>query len=187
MARLFVAVTPPAEVVDALGAAVARARPAAPALRWVDLARSHLTLAFLGSVDDAVRAALAERLGHVAARHPPVDVRLAGPGRFGDRVVWAGVAGDLAPLAAGVRRAAQRAGVAGVDLKPLRPHLTLAHARTAGGTEQRGLPVDLRPVVAALGGLPPLAWTVTGFDLMSSVLGPRPVYAVEASWRLTGE
>ncbi|ADP85055.1 RNA 2',3'-cyclic phosphodiesterase [Pseudofrankia inefficax] len=180
MARLFVAATPPAEVIEAIGVAVALARPTAPALRWVDLARSHLTLAFLGSVEDALRAELTERLGRVARRHPPVDAVLAGVGRFGDRVLWAGVDGDLAPLAAGIRRAAQRSGVADLDPRPLRAHLTLAYARPS--TE----PVDLRAVMAALGELPPLAWTVDRFDLVSSVLGPQPVYAVESSWSLTG-
>jgi len=198
MARLFVAVTPPAEVVAALAEAVARARPTAPELRWVDLGGSHLTLAFLGSVDDGLRAALAERLGRVARRHPPVDVRLAGAGRFDDRVLWAGIAGELAPLAAGIRRAAEKAGVADVDARPLRAHLTLAYARDTrrrrrpeerrsrngqSGAERAG---GLGPVVEALGELPALGWTVDRFDLMSSVLGPRPVYAVESTWRLGG-
>ncbi|WP_045876988.1 RNA 2',3'-cyclic phosphodiesterase [Pseudofrankia sp. DC12] len=207
MARLFVAATPPAEVIAALGAAVARARPTAPALRWVDLARSHLTLVFLGSVDDALRAALAERLGRVARRHPPVEVALAGAGRFGDRVLWAGVDGELAPLAAGICRAARRAGVADLDPRPLRAHLTLAYARagrrvdqagsaraaagsraagTSGGPGASAEPMDLRPVVAALGGLPALAWTVDRFELMSSVLGPQPAYTVESTWPLAG-
>jgi len=198
MARLFVAVTPPAEVVAVLAEAVARARPTAPELRWVDLGGSHLTLAFLGSVDDGLRAGLAERLGRVARRHPPVDVRLAGAGRFDDRVLWAGVAGELAPLAAGIRRAAEKAGVADVDARPLRAHLTLAYARDPrrrrrpeerrsrdfqSGAERAG---GLGPVVEALGELPALGWTVDRFDLMSSVLGPRPVYAVESTWPLGG-
>jgi 2'-5' RNA ligase len=55
-----------------------------------------------------------------------------------------------------------------------------------GGSGASTEPVDLRPVVAALGELPPIAWTVDRIDLMSSVLGPRPVYTVESTWLLTG-
>ncbi|ONH24777.1 2'-5' RNA ligase [Pseudofrankia asymbiotica] len=193
------AATPPAEVIDALVAAVGRARPVAPALRWVDVERIHLTLAFLGTVDDGLREGLSDRLGRVARRHPPVDVRLAGVGRFGDRVLWAGVAGELAPLAAGARRAAAKAGVAGLDDRPLRAHLTLArarddrrsrrqdgpgHAGSGRGREVSG--TDLRPVLAALGELPALAWTVDRFDLMRSVLGRHPYYTVESTWPLEG-
>jgi 2'-5' RNA ligase len=207
MARLFVAVTPPADVVEPLVAAVARGRAVAPGLRWVDPERIHLTLVFLGSVDDETRADLVERLARVARRHPPVAAALAAPGRFGDRVLWAGVAGELAPLAAGVRRAASRAGIEGLDTRPLRAHLTLARARDdhgaggragATGHGERALghqpagaraareTAGLRPALAALGQLPEVAWTVDRIDLMSSVLGPRPRYTVEASWPLAG-
>ncbi|MBL7495383.1 RNA 2',3'-cyclic phosphodiesterase [Frankia sp. CNm7] len=194
MARLFVAVTPPAEVTRLLAKAVDRVRPSAPWLRWVDEERIHLTLVFLGPVDDALRPELAERLGRVARRHPPVGAQLAGAGSFGNRVLWAGVAGELAPLASGVRRAAGRSGIVDLDPRPLRAHLTLARARddrragrhaAAGADGTRG-PADLRPLVAALGELPTVAWTVDRFELMSSVLGPRPRYLVESSWPLTG-
>jgi 2'-5' RNA ligase len=200
MTRLFVAVTPPADVVEPLVAAVARGRAVVPGLRWVDPERIHLTLAFLGPVDDETRVDLAERLARVARRHPPVAAALAAPGRFGDRVLWAGVAGELGPLAAGVRRAASRAGIEGLDTRPLRAHLTLARARDdrgAGGTGQgERAPghqlaevretAGLRPALAAVGQLPEVAWTVDRIDLMSSVLGPRPRYTVEASWPLAG-
>jgi 2'-5' RNA ligase len=190
MARLFVAVTPPAAVTEPLVAAMAGARVSAPALRWVDTDRIHLTLAFLGSVDDELRVDLAERLGRVARRHSPVAVRLAGAGHFGHRVLWAGVAGELAPLARGVRRAATRAGIEGLDPRPLRAHLTLARAREdrwrGDFADRAGAPPDLRPVLAALGELPDVAWTVDRFDLMSSVLGPRPRYRVEKTWVLGG-
>ncbi|WP_035926449.1 MULTISPECIES: RNA 2',3'-cyclic phosphodiesterase [Pseudofrankia] len=192
------AVTPPVEVIEALVAAVGRARPVAPALRWVDRERIHLTLAFLGPVDDAPRADLADRLGRVAHRHPPVAVELAGAGRFGHRVLWAGVTGELAPLAAGVRRAAAKAGIAGLDDRPLRAHLTLARARddrrpgqdgggrAASGRERGPGAADLEPALVALGELPALAWTVDHFDLVRSVLGPHPRYTVESTWPLVG-
>jgi RNA 2',3'-cyclic 3'-phosphodiesterase len=196
MTRLFVAVTPPAAVVEALAAAVARARPAAPGLRWVDLGGAHLTLVFLGEVADELRAGLDERLARVARGHASAPVRLEAPGQFDDRVLWAGVGGDLAALAVDLRHAATQAGVAGIDPRPLRAHLTLAYARAArragegrepaGGmlAEPDSATADLGLARAALEELPALTWTVDGVALMSSARGRRPVYAVETSWRL---
>jgi len=179
--RLFVAVVPPAEVVEELAAAVAPLRSAAPRLRWSEPDRWHVTLAFLGQVPDAVRPGLADRLDRVTRRHGPVDLTLAGGGRFGDRVLWVGVSGDLAPLAAGVRRAVERAGVTTMDNKPLRAHLTLARV-------PNGRRVDLRPLVDSLRqAVPARSWVMSGISLMSSVGGPSPVYRTEMQWVLRGE
>ncbi|MCK9929105.1 RNA 2',3'-cyclic phosphodiesterase [Frankia sp. Mgl5] len=183
--RLFVALLPPAELVRDLTTAVSEVTAAAagagvPRLRWTDPSRWHVTLAFLGPVELGTRPALAERLGRVAHRHGPVELRLDGAGRFGHRVLWVRVAGDLGPLAAGVRRAAVRAGADGGDDRPLRAHLTLARV-------PEGTAADLRPLVRALGEImKPSAWTARTLTLMSSVGGPSPVYSVEGEWDLSG-
>ncbi|WP_018503982.1 RNA 2',3'-cyclic phosphodiesterase [Parafrankia discariae] len=194
--RLFVALLPPAETLRELATAVSEmtggtgatgsgavtggAGAGVPRLRWTEPARWHVTLAFLGPVRPETRPALAERLGRVAHRHGPVGLRLDGAGRFGHRVLWARVAGDLGPLAAGVRRAAVRAGADGGDDRPLRAHLTLARVPD-------GAIADLRPLVRALGEIMvPSAWTARTLTLMSSVGGPSPSYSVEDEWDLSG-
>ncbi|MCK9895107.1 2'-5' RNA ligase family protein [Frankia sp. AgB32] len=199
-ARLFVAVLPPATVVDALAVATARARRAAPELRWSGSDRWHVTLAFLGPVPDERRVELDDRLARVARRHAPIPVETVGGGRFGDRVLWTGVravaggaagltgtsiGGDraLVALATGVRRAVERAAVIGADSRPLRAHLTLA--RVPGSVDR-----DLETLVGLLrADVAPLPWTVDRIVLMRSVDGPpgSPVdYQEQASWRLTG-
>ncbi|MEA2686121.1 MAG: hypothetical protein QOE93_1316, partial [Actinomycetota bacterium] len=57
-ARLFVAVWPPAPLLDAVAALD---RPAVPGLRWTGREQWHVTLRFLGAVEDvaAVVAGLA--------------------------------------------------------------------------------------------------------------------------------
>jgi 2'-5' RNA ligase len=183
MMRLFVAVTPPPEALDELRAATAAMRSAHPELRWSLPAQWHLTLAFLGEVGDEARADLSARLGRTAARHPPMRLALQGAGRFGDRVLWTRVAGDLVELrglAASVRAAARRAGVE-VEVRPYRPHLTLARGRDG---------VDLKPVVAALAGFAGCTWTAAELHLVHSRLGAGPGrtsrYEPLASWPLTG-
>ncbi|GAA5139043.1 RNA 2',3'-cyclic phosphodiesterase [Pseudonocardia adelaidensis] len=183
MMRLFVAVTPPPQALDELRSDTAAQRSARPELRWARPDQWHLTLAFLGDVGDAARADLSTRLGRTAARHPPMRLALHGAGRFGDRVLWTRVTGDvvaLRGLAASVRAAARRAGV-DVEDRPYRPHLTLARARDGA---------DLRPVVEALAGFAGRTWTAGELHLVRSHLGAGPGrtarYEPLASWPLTG-
>jgi 2'-5' RNA ligase len=181
--RLFVAVSPPPDVLAELRSATAVVRRAHPGLRWTRPAQWHLTLVFLGGVDDDARADLSTRLDRITARHPPMRLALHGAGRFGDRVLWTRVRGDLVPLrelAASVRAAAGRAGIP-VEERPYRPHLTLARGRD--GT-------DLRPAVDALAAFAGRTWTASELHLVCSHLGAGPDrtsrYETLSSWPLTG-
>ncbi|MDQ3905721.1 MAG: RNA 2',3'-cyclic phosphodiesterase, partial [Actinomycetota bacterium] len=112
--RLFVALTPPDEVTEALRAITAALRELAPELRWTRPQQWHLTLAFLGEVDDALVDELTRRLDRAAARHPPLSLFLGGGGRFGHRVLWTRVQGDrdnLRRLAGSAAAAARRSGL----------------------------------------------------------------------------
>ena len=149
--RAFVALIPPTAVLAELAAALAPVQAARPDLRWTPDAQWHLTLAFLGEIDEGVLPDLTTRLARAARRHPPPELALSGAGRFGDRVLWTRVRGELRALAASVGAAARRCGIA-VDDRPYRAHLTLARARP--GT-------DLRPAVDALRDFAGTPWTAT--------------------------
>ena len=86
--RAFVALTPPAAALAELEAAVAPLRAAHPDLRWTPATQWHLTLAFLGEIDERMLPELTERLARAARRHDPLRLALGGGGRFGDRVLW---------------------------------------------------------------------------------------------------
>jgi 2'-5' RNA ligase len=163
--RLFVALTPPSACVEELAAAVDDARRAAPDLRWAPPEQWHLTLTFLGEVEERMLPDLELRLARSAARHAPLNLKLAGAGRFGNRVLWLGVHGDtdgLRKLAASVRAAARRARLP-IEDRPYRPHLTLARARDPAA--------DLRPVVQRMAGFAGLPWTADAVHLVRSYLG----------------
>jgi 2'-5' RNA ligase/MFS family permease len=91
--RLFAALLPPEYVLDELARAAQglRALPGAQALRWTERANWHITIAFYGEVPDGPLPALRERLARAAARRGPMDLRVAGGGRFGQRALWAGI------------------------------------------------------------------------------------------------
>jgi 2'-5' RNA ligase len=180
--RLFVAVTPPRVVLDELETEVARLRALDPGLRWVPREQWHLTLAFLGEVGGSQVEELSERLGRAAARHPQQALRFTAAGRFGDRVLYTRVDGDLLPLrrlADSAAAAARRTGVATEDRR-YRPHLTLARASGPGH--------DLRPLAQALAGFRGEEWTADQVHLVRSMLGAgaggRPVHEIVQSWPL---
>lgn len=186
--RLFVALTPPTEAIAELARAVAGMRGRYSGLRWTDAGGWHLTLAFLGEVGDDVRAELEPRLARVASRHPAVPLRLAGGGRFGDRVLWAGIDAEpharreLAALATGTRRAAVKSGIS-VDDRAWHGHLTLARAgRDAGAAAAlRGAATDLGVFAGAV------FWTADRLHLVRSVTGDGPArYQDVGSWPLLG-
>lgn len=145
--RCFVAVDLSDATRDAIAAAQARLRGAAPNadLSWVNPAKLHLTLKFLGEVEEPseLRPALAD----VAAAHRPFALEAGGLGGFPSgvrpRVLWIGLRSGLREiglLAADVERACQQKGFP-LDARPFRGHVTIARVRS-----QRGLGRVLRAV-----------------------------------------
>lgn len=152
--RLFASVRPSPAVVAHLSAHLGRIRTAPPE-QW------HVTLAFLGDVDDD--AAVQEQLEVAADLHAPFSLRLAGSGTFGSRTTWAGVAGDvdaLRSLAGDVQDACRAAGVE-LERRAYRPHLTV------GRIDPRLLSAYESP-----------SWRVEEVELVQSVLGKRAVHTV---------
>ena len=181
--RLFVALTPPGEVVEALQSVTAGLRERAPDLRWTPPEQWHVTLVFLGEVGEGVASELARRLDRAAARHPPLSLALGGGGQFGHRVLWTGVQGDrdgLRRLADSARAAARRSRLP-VPHRPYRPHLTLARADGAA---------DLSSLVERLALWPGLPWVARQLYLVRSRLSAGPQGSARhepiASWPLAG-
>ncbi|MGW8362338.1 RNA 2',3'-cyclic phosphodiesterase [Streptomyces wedmorensis] len=187
--RLFAAVLPPPERLTELAHVVDRLHrlPGADGLRWTSRPAWHLTLAFMGEVDEELLPELRERLGRAAHRTPPFPLRLHGGGHFGRRALWTGVAGgldELRLLAERADAAARRAGVAMEEHRRYQAHLTLARARTDE--------VDLRPFQEELGAFEGGRWEVAELALVrsnlpvSGVRGEQPRYETVAVWPLEG-
>ncbi|HEX4682250.1 MAG TPA: RNA 2',3'-cyclic phosphodiesterase [Gemmatimonadaceae bacterium] len=132
--RLFLAINLSHEVRREIVAATAPLRDAAPELSWVQEPALHLTLKFLGDVEDERRAGLESAIAHVAGRHRELLMTLGGIGSFPNfrraRVVWLGVGQDprLELLHHDVEVACEQVGFE-LDGRAFRPHLTLARIR----------------------------------------------------------
>jgi RNA 2',3'-cyclic 3'-phosphodiesterase len=173
--RLFVGVYPPEAALDDLAALLDGLHLGRSGIRRTPRERWHLTVAFLGDVEEERVSDVEVALDKVVA--PPPELRLAGGGRFGRgrfTIVWTGVDGPVAPLAQAVRRQLKRARVP-YDRKPFRPHLTLARP---GG---RLTPAELAADLAALRAYQGPLWTVDELRLVRSHLGPNPIHETLSS------
>ncbi|WBB65318.1 RNA 2',3'-cyclic phosphodiesterase [Micromonospora sp. WMMD812] len=191
--RLFVAVCPPAEAVADLTAQITQLRIGAAAaagtnVRLADPAHFHLTLAFLGDVEEGRLVEVESALGLAAQwfredRDSAPLLRLGGGGRFGRgrfTVLWVDVRGEAEALAVLARliRSRLRAARLPHDDKPFRAHLTIA--RPGDRVDRADLDADR----VALDGYQGPEWPATELLLVRSHLGPRPRYDRLAAWPL---
>ncbi|MCY4632355.1 MAG: RNA 2',3'-cyclic phosphodiesterase [bacterium] len=117
MPRLFVAVWPPGDVIDALASLP---RPTIPGVRWTPPERLHVTLRFFGAADEGT---VVDRLA--GERFPPAGVHM-GPGvELLGRGVLVVAARGLEDLAARVAAATAHIGQPPPD-RPFHGHVTVA-------------------------------------------------------------
>lgn len=147
MPRLFTAIEIPDETAEALSAF----RGGLQGARWIDAENYHVTLRFLGDVDEDAAQDAALELGRV--RRAPFDVAIEGLDVFGGqrpRALIARIApsAPLVELQAEHERLLRRAGLA-AESRKYAPHVTLARLRdvSARGVAEylglRGGPIRL--------------------------------------------
>jgi 2'-5' RNA ligase len=134
--RAFVALELPPPVRAACDRALEALRGPAGRLRLAPAGQLHVTLAFLGEIDQARADGVADALRPVVAATPGWPLAIRGCGAFPDlgrpRVLWFGVEdsdGRCGALQAAVWRALQPLGFV-PEARPFRPHVTFARVRT---------------------------------------------------------
>jgi len=171
--RLFVALIPPDEAVDDLDSFL-EVRRSAAAYRWAVRDQLHLTLAFLGDVEEWRLDELITRLTRAAARRTAFEATITGGGAFPNvgraKVIWAGVSTssvgevELPRLAVGARAAAVKSGIE-VDGARFRPHVTVARL---------GVPGEVSNWVRLLDAYRGPTWQASAISLVESHLGEGP-------------
>ena len=176
MPRLFTAVEIPPEIGEGLSAL----RGGLPGARWIDPDNYHLTLRFIGDVDDDTAHDVMVMLGQVRRR--AFELKLSGLGQFGGkkpRAVFAaaGASQPLNDLQAEHERIFHRLGLAH-DQRKFTPHVTLARLRES-------YPQEVADYLALRGGYRSPPFLVSRFVLYSSrnSVGGGP-YVTEAAYPL---
>jgi 2'-5' RNA ligase len=180
MLRLFVGIGLPPELKLRLSLLCS----GVPGAKWVEPGNFHVTLRFIGEVDEGRAADIDEALAQIRA--PGFELALSGVGSFGSaskaRMLWAGVekSPSLFHLHQKVESALMRMGMQPEERR-YTPHVTLARLKYApeGGTTR------LQAFLAehALFKAPPFA--VDRFSLIASYLTKSgPIYEDEAEYPL---
>jgi RNA 2',3'-cyclic 3'-phosphodiesterase len=176
MPRLFTGLEIPPEVAQSLS----MLRGGLPGARWIDPENYHVTLRFIGDVDDDIAHEVASLLGRV--KRGAFELRLDGVISFGSKKPRAVVAtvSPAAPLIeaqAEQERLMQRIGLEPEGRK-YTPHVTLARLRDASNR-------DVAEYLSARGLFRTPSFPVSRFVLFSSraSVGGGP-YVVEASYPL---
>ena len=176
MPRLFTGLEIPA----ALGESLSLLRGGLPGARWIDAENYHVTLRFIGDVDDEIAQEIAWMLGKV--RRSNFDLRLDGLSAFGGRKPRAIVAAvapspSVMELQAEHERLMQRVGL-DPEGRKYTPHVTLARLRDSSSFE-------VAEYLSARGAFRAPPFKVSRFVLFSSraSVGGGP-YVVEAAYPL---
>jgi 2'-5' RNA ligase len=175
MPRLFTALEIPSEI----GQSLALLRGGLPGARWITPENYHLTLRFIGDIDDALAREIAYMLGQV--KRPAFDLRIDGLDSFGGhkpRAVVAAVPAvpELVELQADHERLMQRVGLE--PERKYKPHVTLARLRDTSSRQVADFLMTRQPFRSS-------PFPVSRFVLYSarSSVGGGP-YVVEAEYPL---
>lgn len=133
--RLFIAIELPETIRTAIAEVQERLKAGGPSANWTRPEGIHLTLKFLGDVDETRVPAIVRALEDAVRGAGPLTLGVAGAGAFPKgkvpRVLWLGVTGDterLASLQAAVEEAMTRLGFER-EARTFSPHLTLARIK----------------------------------------------------------
>lgn len=180
MNRLFVALALPEHVRSALTGL----RRGFPGARWVAEENFHLTLRFVGEVDNRAMDDIAERLDRI--REPGFDLEIDGFGCFETkgkvRALWARTVGsdELCHLQRKIDTALDSVGVPR-ETRKFRPHITLARFKDAPLDQVNSLICEASPFRIA-------PFPIGSFTLYRSFLNrDGPVYRPEVVYPLDGD
>jgi 2'-5' RNA ligase len=172
--RTFIAVGIEAPIRRKLVGVQRRLERAAENVKWVEEENIHLTLKFLGQVDERALYDVCRAVQEVAGEHEPFEMTVEGLGAFPHqrrpRVLWAGVSGGTEPLielAEHIDLAMEQLGW-GREPRRFTPHITIGRFRRVG--------VDIEAALADYQQWQAGTQYVTQVEVMSSELsshGPR--------------
>ena len=187
MIRAFIAVEIGRAVAQRVVEVEDELRDVIPGIRWTAQSNSHLTLKFLGDIDEAQVEPVGAALERALSPFPRFTINAKGLGVFPDanrpRVLWVGVEGE--PLAALVEKVESTLASLGFEpeKRNFTPHLTIGRWRQLKRLNMN-LTATLQKYQNHVFGTSAVEETI----LFQSILDPRgAVYRRLKAVRLSGE
>jgi len=178
--RAFIAIDLPREIKDYLAAVEEKLKAAAADVKWVKPANIHLTLKFLGEIDEQAKEAVIRVIQDTARDKDPFSLRLSCAGAFPDirypRVVWIGTdkgSDETTEIVRALEEKLEKIGIA-KETRQFRCHITIG--RVKSGVNRLKLAEKIEEADRELAGRQ-LEIPVTKIILFKSTLSPNgPTY-----------
>ncbi len=169
--RTFIAVDLPQDVKMEVDKLTTEFRNEGPGINWVKAGNLHITMRFLGDIDENMVPELAENIKTNTCGFSKFDLSLKGLGGFPNlimpRVIWIGTEGGkrkLLDLATSVELACIGSKFGKSDKRFL-PHLTIGRVKTPSGIEKLLKKIERTPFES-------LPFEITEVTIFKSELSP---------------
>lgn len=146
--RTFIAIELSSEARQVVSGLVDRLEPSGADVRWIPPGNLHLTLKFLGDVEDRRLDRIAERVREASSGIGAFTLALSGVGAFPSRehprVYWVGLSGGVEAIRELARRmdAAFEADGVKREGREFAPHLTIGRVRSPRGLAPLASSID---------------------------------------------
>jgi 2'-5' RNA ligase len=142
--------------------------------KWVKPENMHITIVFMGSIEDTMVQPIGEAVRGVVSQYDPMSVYLNGIGCFPDarrpRVLWIGLGGEIERLAQLRDALMQKLIPFGIkeEKRDFRPHLTLGRFKKFSGANRD----ELQKVLKKYSGLSGPEFVLRELVMFKSELRP---------------
>lgn len=180
--RAFIAIELSPDSIKCLASLEEQLKSSGADVKWVKPENIHLTLKFLGEIDDKAREKITKIMEDIAVKEKPFCIRLFSPGAFPKinlpRVIWIGIdKGDsqIKQIAKALEEEIAKVGIP-KENRPFSSHITLGRVRSDLNREK--LVKNLENLASNSPQDSP-EFMVAKITLFKSTLTPRgPIYEV---------
>ncbi len=157
-------------------------------VRWVPVENIHLTVVFMGDVEEGTLVEVKESVANACKTYGPFDASVSGIGIFGSlnfpRVLWVGLLGDIERMGhfkAALEKRLEPFGVKREE-RAFRPHLTLGRFKQGFDEKER-----LSGFIERFRAIKGPSLTFKELCLFKSQLTPQgSIYTKLEAWELSG-
>jgi len=140
--RSFLAIELPETILRQIGEVEEDLKSSHADVRWVSPEKIHLTLKFLGNIDESRIEAVFKSIAGLTLTTPPFPLRVKGIGAFPNvknpRVIWIGLLDEKEVLVSFQKRLETELEKIGFEPenRPFQAHLTLGRVKSSQGREE---------------------------------------------------